>query len=55
MPPSLRGILNDGVGVYDVDISGRAYGGQEGVQNILVVSISSLYAVSLIGRFRSTV
>ena len=53
MPPSVRGILYDGVGGYDAFWAVRAYEGQEGVQHILLVSISSLYGVALFGRGRS--
>ena len=49
MPPSVRGILNDGVGGYDVSGADRASEGQEGVQHLLLVSISSLHAVSIFG------
>ena len=42
MPPSVSGKLNDGVGGYDVSGAGRDYEGQEGVQHLLLVSISSL-------------
>ena len=55
IPPSVHGKINDVVGVYGVDGLGKAFEGQEGVQNLLLVRIYSLYAVSLIGRFRSTV
>ena len=54
MPPSVHGMLNDGVGVYDATGAGRAYAGQEGFQHLLVI-ISSLYAVALFGHGRSTV
>ena len=50
MPTSVQRILNDGVGMYDVAGAGRAYEYQEGVQNLLLVSISSLYTVALFGR-----
>ena len=49
MPPSVRGILNDGVGGYDVAGAVRSCEGQEGVQHLLLVSISSLHSVSLFG------
>ena len=49
MPPSVRGILNDGVGEYDVAGAVRAFEGQEGVQHLLLVIISSLHAVSFFG------
>ena len=55
MLPSLRGKLNDGVGVYDVTGADRYYEGREGVQHLLLVSISILYGVALFGRGRSTV
>ena len=55
MPPSVRVKLNDGVGGYDVSGAGRAYECQEGVQNLLLFSIYSLYAVALFGRGRLTV
>ena len=55
IPPSVRVILNDGVGGYDVAGAGRAYEGKEGVQHLPLVSISGLYAVSLFGRGWSTV
>ena len=50
MPPSVRRVLNGGVGGYDFDEAGVSYDGQEGVQHLLLVNISSLYAVSLLGR-----
>ena len=50
MPTSVQRILNDGVGMYDVAGAGRSYEYQEGVQNLLLVSISSLYTVALFGR-----
>ena len=43
MPPSVREILNDSVGGYDATGAGRDYEVQEGVRNLLLVSISSLY------------
>ena len=55
MPPSVSGLLNDGVGGYDVSGAGRAYEGKERVQHLLLVSISSLSAVALFGRGWSTV
>ena len=55
MPPSVRGILNDGFGGYDVPGEGRADEVQEGLQHLLLVSISSLYAVSLFGCGRPTI
>ena len=55
IPPSVRAILNDGVGGYDVAGAGIAYEGQEGVQRLLFVIIYSLYAVALFGRVRLTV
>ena len=55
MPPSVRGILNYGVGGYDVVGVGRDYEDQEGFQHLLLVSISSLYNVALFGCGRSTV
>ena len=55
MPPSVRGKINDGVGVYDAARADRAYEGQEGVQNLLLVNIYTLYDVALFGRGRSTV
>ena len=55
MPPSVHGKLNDGVGGYDVAISVRDFYGQEGVKHLLLVSISSLYTVTLFGRDRSAV
>ena len=42
MPPSVRGILDDGVGGYDVAGAGISHEGQKGVQHLLLVSISSL-------------
>ena len=55
MPLSVRVILNDGVGGYDVSGAGRAYEGKERVQHLLLVSISSLYSVALFVHVRSTV
>ena len=55
MPPSVHGIINYCVGGYDVAGAGRAYEGQEGVQHILLVSISSLCAVDLFGIGRLAV
>ena len=55
MPPSVRGIRNNGVDGYDVTGVGRAYEGQEGFQNLLVVSISSIYDVFIFGHGRLTV
>ena len=54
MPLSVRVILNGGVEGYDVSGAGRAYEGLEGVPNLLLVSIYSLYAVALLGCDRST-
>ena len=47
MPPSVRGIINDGVGGYDVAGVVRAYEVQEGIQHFLLDIISSLHAVSI--------
>ena len=55
MPPSVRGIINDGVVGYDVSRAGGDYEGQEGVRNLLFVSISSLCNVALSGCRDSTV
>ena len=55
MPPSVRGKLDDVVGGYDVSREVRVYEGQEGVQHLILVSISSLYDVDLFGCGRSTV
>ena len=55
MPPSVCGILNDGVGGYDVAGAGRSYEGQELLNHLPLVSIYSLYAVALFGCVRSTV
>ena len=55
MPHSGSGILNDGVGGYDVAGEGRAYEGQEGFQHLLLVSIYSIYDVALFGCIQSTV
>ena len=55
MPPSVRGILNDGVGGYDVAGAVRAFEGQEGVQHLLLVSIYSLHSVSFFGGDHYTV
>ena len=55
IPTSVRGKLNDGVGRYYVAGAGRAYEGQEGVQHLLLVSISSLYTIALFDCGRSTV
>ena len=54
MPPSVCGIFNDVVGLYDVSGSGRYYEVQEGVQHLLIVSIYSLYDVALFGHVHST-
>ena len=50
MPPSVRVKLNDGVGGYDVSGVGRDYEYQEGVQHLLLFSISGIYPVGLFGR-----
>ena len=50
MPPSICGKLNDEVGGYDYAGTSRDYEGQEVDQHLLLVSISSLYDVSLFGR-----
>ena len=49
MPPSVCGIINGGVGGYDVNGAGRYYEVQEGVQNLILVIIYSLYDVALFG------
>ena len=54
MPHSVHVKLNDGVGGYDAAGAGRAFEGQERVQHLLLVSISSLYDVSLFGCGQST-
>ena len=55
MPPSVRVILNGGVGVYVVAGAGRCYEVQEVVQHILLVSMYSLYDVALFFRVWSNV
>ena len=55
MPPSVRGIINDGVGGYGATGAVRYYEGQEGVQHPLLVNISSLYDVALFGSVQSAV
>ena len=55
MTPSVLGIINDGVGIYAVTRDVRSYEGQEGVQHLILVSNSSIYAVTLFGRGRSAV
>ena len=50
IPPAVRGILNDVVGGYYVSREGIDDEGQKGFQQLLLVSIYSLYAVSLFGR-----
>ena len=55
MPLWVLGKLNDDVWGYDVAGLGRGYKGQEGVQHVFLVSISSLYAVALFGYGRVTV
>ena len=55
MPPSLRGKINDGVGGYGVNGSGRAYESHKVVQHLRLVSISILCYVAIFGHGRSTV
>ena len=55
IPPSVRGKISDGVGEYDVSGAVRSYEFQEAVQHLLLVSISSLYAVALFCCGRSNV
>ena len=55
MLTSVRIILNDVIGGYDVAGAGRSYERQEGVQHILLVIISGLCDIALFGRFWSTV
>ena len=53
--PSVHVIRNDAVGGYDVSGAVGSYVVQEGVQHLLIVSISSLYGVAAFGWGWSTV
>ena len=55
MPPSVRVIFNDGVGGCDFSGAVRDYEGREGVQNLLLDSMYSIYDVALFGHGRSNV
>ena len=49
MTTTVSGIINDGVGGYEVDGAVRDVEGQKGVQHLLLGSICSLQAVSFFG------